>query len=137
MGFTDSLQRQHDEIIDIVTETASHLEPDKLQTKSDHVANLLKKLAGKLGAHLAMEDNVLYPKLLEHDDPNVKKITQEFIGEMGDLSVVFKNYVGRWQKAQDIKEKSTDFIKETNEVFAALGTRVEKENTILYPILDG
>lgn len=136
MGFTSNFVRQHDEIIGIVTEIDKNLDNHSLMTKSQETANLLNLLAGKLTAHLTMEDKVLYPKLLSSSNAAIKKTTKEFIDEMGGLSTVFVTYVTKWQDANSIKENSQDFITETKNLFQALGARVEKENNILYPLAE-
>jgi hemerythrin-like domain-containing protein len=136
MNFTTSFTRQHNEIIEIVTEIDQNLDNQILMEKSEETASLLNLLAGKLTAHLTMEDKVLYPKSMSNPSLEIKKTTKEFMDEMGSLSSVFKSYVAKWQDSNDIKEKADDFIIETKNLFQALGQRVEKENNILYPLAD-
>lgn len=136
MSFTSGFRRQHDEILEVATEISQHLDANVLKDKHKEALGLLNTLAGKLTAHLTMEDKVLYPKLLSHSDQTVKSTAQEFIDEMGGLSSVFKSYVEKWQNSDDIKNQAESFIDETKGIFDALGQRVEKENTILYPLAD-
>lgn len=134
MGFTSSFERQHNEILEIVSGIDQNLNEEFLFENSDIALGLLNKLTGKLLAHLTMEDKVLYPKLLEHKNEKVRKVTKEFIDEMGSLSEVFKTYVTKWNHSKLIMDNPSDFIFETKTIFDALGKRVEKENTILYPL---
>ena len=136
MGFTAGFVRQHDEILALADQIAENLHEEYLIDNHKETHDLLNKLAGKLGAHLSMEDKVLYPKLLQDEDREVKKVALGFINEMGSLNRIFGEYVDRWQDPQKIRKQPENFINETSEIFGALGTRVAKENNILYPLAD-
>lgn len=136
MGFTASFRRQHDEILDIVQSISANLDEEIIVSKHEDTSDLLNQLAGKLLAHLTMEDKVLYPKLLGHEKAEVKNTAKDFMDEMGGLSSVFAQYVEKWKQPTDIRDNPKDFITETNGLFSALGERVDRENNVLYPLAD-
>ncbi len=136
MARTDSFRRQHDDILKTAGELGALLNASALQTNSQPATSLLMKLAGQLKVHLAMEDNSLYPKMLSSDDEKVKVMAKNFMDEMGGIAVAFTSYVDKWKVHGAIQSDSSGFIKDTNGIFAALTTRVDKENNKLYPLVD-
>ncbi len=134
MSLTNNFLRQHDEILAIAEQIASKLTVTDLQMNSNEVVAMLTQLAGRLNAHLTMEDNVLYPKLLAHPDQKIKSTAASFINEMGSLKEVFKNYTAKWMDSRNIQAEAPKFIDETTALFSALGQRIDKENNILYPM---
>jgi hypothetical protein len=83
-----------------------------------------------------MEDEGLYPAMQKHDDENVRKTAQQFFDEMGGLKKVFSEYVERWPNAEVIQNNAEGFINETKEIFAALASRVQREDTELYVLFE-
>ena len=72
----------------------------------------------------------------EQHDPVTKKLANEFIAEMGELSNVFTKYLGEWSSPTAMKADSAQFIKVTGELFKAVQKRIDRENTQLYPKLE-
>jgi iron-sulfur cluster repair protein YtfE (RIC family) len=132
---TENFIRQHHEILGMAGEISGLLKADLTLEDAAKIRNLLSNLAGKVSIHLAMEDNGLYPRLKESKDPAVQKTTLEFIREMGDIMEKFKAYSDRWPIPRSIHESPVRFIGETKLIFDALQNRIERENTILYPLL--
>lgn len=134
MSFIDNYRRQHDELLEIATQISQFLSTESLVDNSQDVVNLLTKLTGKLLAHLAMEDKVLYPLLLKNKNEDVRETAQSFFSEMGDLQEVYKAYIDKWSDSRSIKQAAEDFVTETNTIFAALSKRIDRENNELYPL---
>lgn len=136
MGRTDNFRRQHTDIIEVVNKMTDMLTSAALKENAEAVRSLLSELSGKLKVHLTMEDEVLYPALQKHEDENVRKTAQQFFDEMGGLKKAFTEYVQRWPNAESIKNNSEDFVNETKEIFAALASRIKREDTELYELFE-
>ena len=108
----------------------------ELQRDASDARAMLSMLAGKLTIHLAMEDNALYPRLAAHNNQDVRKLAEKFDREMGGILGAFKQYLGRWPTALAIQADGAGFVDETRQIFAALRTRIAKENAELFPGLD-
>ncbi|MDB5859796.1 MAG: uncharacterized protein JWQ76_3485 [Ramlibacter sp.] len=132
MSFTDKFRTQHNEILLIAKEMTV-----QLKGKADPAAlrKLLSNLAGKLNFHLAMEDQALYPRLMERKDSDAKGLAKQFMDEMGGLGKVFGIYNDKWQVSA-IRNDPAGFASETQAVFAALTKRIARENAELYPLAD-
>jgi len=136
MARTDSYRRQHDELVEIVTEISGKLDSLRLSKDATEVRTLLSKLMGILKIHLAMEDKSLYPQLLKSPDPVARKLAQKFIDEMGAIGTVVEKYVATWPNALSIQKDANGFIIETRKLFDALGKRIIRENNELYKFVD-
>jgi len=136
MGKTENFRQQHKEMLQIANEISPLLKADQLTANANAVAQSLAKLAGKLNVHLSMEDKVLYPKLIEHQDPNVKSMANKFIDEMGKIKEVYAQYSNKWSSPEAIKKNPPDFINETKGIFEAISKRITKEDSELYALVD-
>jgi len=136
MLITDDYRKQHEEILELVTKLSGYLYEQKLKKEAQEARKILSKLSGALKVHLAMEDNSLYPRLLASKDEEIKKIARQFIEEIGGIAPVFNNYINKWPNPASIESNPSEFVNETNELFNALKNRIDRENNILYPLID-
>lgn len=136
MSATAHLRRQHEELVNLVGEISGHLDSRMNDTTANSVFDLLTTLTGKVKLHLAMEDNSLYPRMIESPIAEAAETARKFQTEMGDLSKVYLDYANRWNSPRSIGQDASTFIAETKAVFNALGKRIERENTQLYPLAD-
>jgi hypothetical protein len=133
MSFTDKFRAQHDEILALATTISDLLklpEPDAAALRKQ-----LSNLAGKVGFHLAMEDQALYPRLMERKGSRVEATANKFQTEMGGLAKVFTDYNSKWQLTA-IRNDMAGFANETRKVFGALAHRITRETNELYPLAD-
>lgn len=133
---TDTFRAQHTELLSIVGRISELLTEDKVKAQAKEVSTLLAQFNGKLKGHLAMEDRVLYPKLLAHADPHINNLASRFMSEMGGIADSVVEYGSQWSSASAIEADARTFIVQTKRLFAALGKRIASEDTVLYPALD-
>ncbi|HEC97974.1 MAG TPA: hypothetical protein ENI58_07480 [Nitrospirae bacterium] len=69
-------------------------------------------------------------------DEKIKKVAIQFLEEIGGIAPAFNNYLNKWANPASIERNPSEFINETNELFNALKNRIERENNILYPLID-
>lgn len=133
---TDTFRRQHNELLAVAGEISKLLDAEKLAQDAQAARLLIGDLSGKLKVHLAMEDKSLYPKLLEDSDRQVSDTAKRFVDEMGGIAKVFGEYLDHWPNSRAIQLAPGQFVKETNDLFGALASRIKRENSQLYPLLD-
>lgn len=137
MSATTMYRKQHEELVEVVQAIAGKLDEASLSNGgAKEATDLLSQLAGKLLVHLAAEDYGLYPKMIESGDKEASSTARKFQEEMGGLKSAFQDYYSAWNKPDAIQGDPAGFIEQTQGVFEALGARVEKENTVLYPLAD-
>lgn len=135
MGRADLFIRQHEELLAIAGKMNGELDPERLKANPEPALQHLSSLAAKLKVHLTSEDSALYPALKTHPDPKVQATAKRFIDEMGGIAKAFGDYCAKWSGAPAVKGAPNQFIKETREIFDALGKRIDKENKELYPLV--
>ena len=131
-----NFKRQHQEIRELVNMTTALLDHSALEKDPTQVRYKLSALSGKLLIHLSMEDQFLYPILMEQDDRQLQTTARKFLAEMGDLVTVFKNYSQKWISPSSIKANPAAFIKESTDILHALLQRIEREDRELYPLVE-
>lgn len=137
MAITDAYRRQHIELADLMQAITTKLDDKALANGGAKEArDLLSKLAGKLLVHLAAEDQALYPRMMASQNAEISTIADHFQKEMGGLKQAFERYYGAWNTVEAIRSDPAGFIDATGKVFEALGKRVDRENTYLYPLAD-
>lgn len=133
MSTTDLLKEQHSELLDVASALSLHLQIDRIAETPEVVHELLNNLAGRLRVHLTMEDRGLYPLLFERNDEYVKKMTRDFMDDMGGSGRV-RQYMLRWSVPRLIAEHPRDFSRETRELLQELSSRIDREESELYPL---
>jgi methyl-accepting chemotaxis protein len=133
---TEPYRRQHDQLVKIVGRIGEVVESGQVEAQADEVRAMLTNLAGKVNAHLAMEDAKLYPDLLASDDADVRAMTQRFIDEMGSLKATFTEFTKAWPNGDSIRRAPDEFAAQGRQVVAALAGRIGRENTEFYPMID-
>ena len=61
---------------------------------------LWNPLAARLDVHAAGEEAIFYPQLLARPEPEVRRIAQRYVDEMGGLREDFAAYTRRWTSSQ-------------------------------------
>ncbi|HYE48297.1 MAG TPA: hemerythrin domain-containing protein [Azospirillaceae bacterium] len=131
---TDNYRRQHTEITTLLEQLhALLLVPQP--AAGDSLAATLRRLTGKLTVHLAMEDQSLYPRLLQSPDARIAATAARFQQEMSGIREAFQQFLGRWTDAA-IQADRAGFSAALDALSAVLSRRIERENTELYPLLD-
>lgn len=134
MPSTANLRRQHDAAMSLVSTIIDLM--DRCQTREDayRISLSLAKLLGMLRIHLAQEDQGLYPAMIRSGDAEAAATAQAFATEMGGLAEQLERFAGRWTCSAAIFTSLAEFRREAMAVFAALATRIHRENEELYPL---
>lgn len=127
-----NLERQHNDIYEVLNKTKEMINGSELESQSMEIAKNISILAGKLKIHLSNEDKYLYPALLNKGDKVLQNKTQKYINEMGHLSETYMSFKDKYNTRSKILAEPKLFIKEANEVFKAVLDRMHREDSDLY-----
>ena len=117
MAITDAYLRQHAELAELMRAVAGKLDETVLATSGAREArDLLSRLASQ--------------------NEEISIMASQFQKEMGGLKQAFESYYGRWNSVAAIQSDPAGFIGATGKILEALGKRVDRENTYLYPLAD-
>ncbi len=132
---SDVFYQQHAELLEAASAIQRECDSaESVALNAEPIRQSLNRLMGKLGVHLAVEDNYLYPRLKSHPKSIVRDTATRFEAEMSGLKPAFQAFKDRWT-SDAIRQAPQAFCDELTALFAALGHRVERENTLLYPYL--
>jgi hemerythrin-like domain-containing protein len=128
----DTLIADHREIlrlIAVVEEIAEGSAPRAIEA-----LRALTRLHATLAEHLRREDDMMYPRLIDHSEiaisRNALAMVSEFHYLTGDLSL----YLLAWPESR-IACAWTDFGEDTMAMMGRLRARLEHENALLYPMV--
>jgi hypothetical protein len=130
-----NLKHQHRELTRITMEIVPQLEPAELSSDAGPVRRNLSALRGILRVHLAMEDRSFYPYLLEHRDPELRKLASQFLAERDEIQQKWDAFTDRWSEPGAIEREPAVFIEETRAMLLCLGTRMVQEDHEFHPLV--
>jgi len=133
---TERFRRQHQELLVLASEITKLLDPTKLAQDATEVRRLVAKFRGLLVVHARMENEALYPRLLEHADSAIREKVGAIFKDVGPIYDAVDGYSERWPNAEAIQSDAPGFIKDTKHIMRTLGARVTRENDELYPLAD-
>ncbi|HVY49565.1 MAG TPA: hemerythrin domain-containing protein [Minicystis sp.] len=136
MSATANFVRQHEELFALGSELAPRLTVERVAAEAPEIRRALARFAGKLRVHARMENEALYPRLLVHGDPEVRRRAQALFDELGPIYAGFDAYLARWPTAEALRADPATFVRETFGVLKQLGRRMWRENLELYPLAD-
>ena len=137
MSRTKVLIKQHKKINNIINDLEEIISNEDLKTKdaAKSIRKKLSMLSGTLKIHMQREDKFLYPELLESDKESTKKLTKEFIDEMGDLANEFKDFNENYKRYSIISENPEKFSDELEDYLLILKNRISREENEIYSLL--
>ena len=136
MSRTENYRRHHQELRELLSEINSLLIAGKISENLEVVSSVVRKLFGKFGTHLAIEDQALYPQAIASTDASLSSLAKRFQTEMGPISDQFKEYRKKWPGPRAISADPDHFIKDTKDVIKAFNYRLEREEKELYELFD-
>ncbi|WP_294122716.1 hemerythrin domain-containing protein [Sphingomonas sp.] len=132
----DILRAQHDDALamaDRLIELVDHYDP---RSAAIPLLMQLNRLLGLLRVHFAHEDVELYPALTAARDPLVARTAQRFVEEMGGLAIELECFARRWSCSASIAGNIGEFRESAHQLMMTLAARIERENRILYPLVE-
>ncbi|MBD8527457.1 hemerythrin domain-containing protein [Pseudomarimonas arenosa] len=94
----------------------------------------LHRLCSKLSLHLAIEDDFLYPHLMDLRHSPAALLAERFRREVGGLRQELDAFADRFASARDIRREPEEFRCECARLIEALCNRIQREEEDLYPL---
>ena len=136
MRTLEDFRSRHEELRDSIGNIKAMLHPSLLSVKPNALTAYreLCKLVEKANKHFIIVMRGVYPPLLIHEDVMLKKLAWDFIRGEKPLREQLDAYEKVWLKNFDLNF-TPEFLAETTELFTALETRIQQEQTIFLPRL--
>jgi hypothetical protein len=100
------------------------------------IRRMMARLKGKLVVHSTMENDALYPRLLQDADPVIREHARAMFDELGGIYDAVGRHHLLWSSVERIEADPRRFVEHTHEIFSRLHRRMERENDELYPLAD-
>ena len=136
MARTETFRRQHAELATLALDIRNRLSVEAIESDARGIRTALARFGGKLRVHARMENEALYPDLMMHADPRVRREASRLLDEVGTLYAMFDRLEQRWPSAEALAGKPREFILDVLGCFEQLGRRMSLENKSLYPLAD-
>lgn len=136
MSNAQMLRKHHQGLQQMANELEKCLDDRDARARLQGVVLWLSRMTGLLALHLAMEDKVMYPRLLGHRDWEVGSRARGFLAEVGGLRSAFDAYRRRWTRPPATDAEWEAFARETRAFLAALRTRIGLEEKEIYRLLE-
>lgn len=125
-------RQQHD----VLRSLAREIPLEAARVPQVPVKALLIELRDKLLSHLRLEDDVIYPAMLEHWDVHVREKAAVFQDEMGSLSRIFATFADKWIGEKALDRSPEAFVREWKAVLGAVLNRMDREDNDLFDAVD-
>jgi len=86
--------------------------------------------------HLKGEDDSLYPRLLAHEDADVRAKANQLQRSIGGLATAFNAFYAKWIKPNAIGDDVDGYTVEMRDMVDALARRMDMEDNELYDLAD-
>ena len=92
-----------------------------------------------VNSHMQLVESSLYPSLLSNSSADARNIASNFMGSSQGIKHIMASYKKKWcdkkHHGLTIGSKHDEFIKETDEMFNTILTRIQDESENLYPMV--
>lgn len=129
------IQRYHQDHADILRqiEALRELSRAGIADNAEAIGELIVTTASRIKFHLAAEDQVLYPALVQSGDTQVAALGARYRDEMHGLAEEFAGFVGKWRVPARVAADPEGFRAGANTVLRRLFERLKREDAELYP----
>ena len=103
--------------------------------RATELASVRGMLRDTLTRHLKCEDWALYPRLQTKGEPVLAELAARFVDEMGHIAEAFEAYDSYWTQLR-VEADWPGFCAETRAILTALGDRIAREESELYPVAE-
>jgi serine/threonine protein kinase len=135
---TDNFRRQHEELAKLGADLLQRLSepPESVKANASELRRMMARFAGKLSVHASMENEALYPRLLEHRDQRIRDKARTLFDEVKNIYSSFGIFTKRWPTTESIESDPAAYAKDSKKVLKTLWMRMVRENDELYPLVD-
>lgn len=134
----EELNTQNHQIIEL-SNVLSYLLKERQMCDTETCCTLFYRYMNMVKDHIDVVERNLYGKLLAHPDSEVNNVARNFMSGGQEIKHIFGDYKRKWcARHQDELAVGRDyeaFLKDTEELFDLVLSRIQDETEHLYPTL--
>ncbi|MEG3618897.1 hypothetical protein V5T82_10565 [Magnetovibrio sp. PR-2] len=131
----DDLHEQNHQIAELA-KTLSYLFQDRELCDGAIACELFERYRDKFDMHMN-NNKEIYSSLLSNNDGSVRSTVERFMEGEKEIKRLFKKYANKWCKNGLRIGDHAEFVKETDEMFELVWSRIQAESEQLYPLARG
>lgn len=131
----DKFKHQHTEILSCIS-TLRELVRNGIAANAADISKTIVSMSSTIKLHLAVEDKILYPALQNANNASLARMGQKFQDEMTSIAAAYLNFARKWNTASTVSQNPEGFRADANSVLKVLHTRMRKEDTDFYPVIE-
>lgn len=128
----DDLHQQNHQIAELA-KTLSYLFQDRELCDGSVACELFERYRDKFDMHMN-NNKEIYSTLLSNNDGSVRATVERFMEGEKEIKRLFKKYASKWCKNGLRIGDHAEFVKETDEMFELVWSRIQAESEQLYPL---
>ncbi len=128
----ERFKQQHVQILQAI-HRMRQLATAGIEENASGLAREIQLMKSKVGLHLSIENDILYPRLEKQADAQVARMAREYQEEMKALAGEFGRFAECWGMDSAVRNDPEGFRRDCNTVLRALHLRIQRENTEFYP----
>lgn len=136
MATSESLRRQHNDLLREIAELVKSLGAGALRTGAERAEERLSRLSGKLSVHVESEVDSLKEALSRRMGASHRADACRFIDDMETMLASFAAYRLKWGDPGSIRANPVGFMQETRRFFYVMAKEIEREDRGLFCLLD-
>ena len=124
-----------------ITELANvftYLSRDRTMCDTQTACNVFFDYAQQVREHIELVDTQLCGRLISHPDQSVRNTADRFLSGSSEIKRIFAAYLKDWCNSGRRQLAIGDhkaFVQDTEEVFALVLDRIQRETELLYPLI--
>lgn len=128
----DELHEQNHQIAELA-KTLSYLFQDREMCDTSVTCELFERYRDRFDAHMN-NNKEIYSALLNNNNNSVRATVDRFMEGEREIKRLFKKYADKWCKNGLHISDHQAFVKETDEMFELVWSRIQAESEQLYPL---
>jgi len=134
----EELNTQTDKITEL-SNVLSVLLKDRTLCDTETCCKIFYNYMEQVNNHMQQVESHMYPNLLSHSSSEANNVASNFMGSSQGVKHIMSTYVKKWcdkkHQGLSIGAKHDEFIKDTDDMFEVILTRIQDEAEKLYPMV--
>jgi hypothetical protein len=133
-GAEHSFQQQHKTLFGLGAQIAQAMNDTASDESVMHLRRLVARFKGALLVHQRMENEALYPRLLDHPDPAIAEQARVLYEDLRGIYDLFAELEQRFGTGAAISAALPDYVSSLRRMLKRLFVRMQREDAELYSL---
>ena len=95
---------QHNDIFKLIRKISEDLDENKIANDPNEIKSIFDGFVSKLKVHFALEEDYLYVRLEQSENPEIIEVFDKFSFEINNVYTIFNNFLEDWSDIETIQK---------------------------------